>query len=778
MALTISSPTAVAYLRREGEGLAAPRVLLPREAGLPTSLTGGDLDLDGDLDLLLGTDKNVLVFDQQPGLTFGTERSRPIAGGLTGVELVDMDADGDLDVVVGKTNKNRLVVLNNDGSGEFAQLSSADVWVAPRAVSVGDLDGDGDVDVALSGVAHNGVAILWKRDERLPVLVDFAKRELPLSGEPHGATVADLDGDGIPDVATSNGSSGRVTVRKSDGGEALSSWEGYSVPNGGHLLSITATDVDGDRDLDLAIGDSRENVVKLLLNDGTGSFSDNSPGLAAGRGPRAVAAGDLTGDGAVDLLCANRDGNTVSLFLGDGNGGFAEARQLPVGSGPVGLGVSDLDADGNLDVVVPNLNSRDVTLLWGDGRGEFSPDGLLFLRGQPSYVVVSDLDADGVPDVATSNGGTQDVTVFLGTGRREFQDGLDYVTGESSYSLITADINADGEVDLVTANDRTDTVSLHLGSGDGTFGLPHCLDVGRERRFVLAGDFNQDGRADLVTTNKSANNLSLLLGATGGVLQPLELLERICTDSDFRSISARPREGDPHTVHYIVPVTPDAVLKQPLFINAELFGLPDGLVEALPDVFLDVTIERLVLRRDAREYVIGSLLRFGGTGFRTRRGHSYAFTVEVAADPEETFDAVEVAQVYQALSGAFVLRPLAYRPSTETGRARFRNLREPPFPLLRSDSTAPFRRGDVDMDGRATVRGVVLVLGYLFDRDSEIDCQKSADFNDDSCLNLLDPLALVALLFSRGESPPAPFHACGGDPMPDALGCERFAGCP
>lgn len=778
--VALRNPTRIAYRRRDGAELGEPTVLDPGETALATSLRTGDLDLDGDLDLILGTEKAVFVFGQESQGTFSPAWTRFVAGGgLTGAIPADMDQDGDLDLVLAKSNRNSLLVFLNDGAGEFPGLISNDLWFAPRAVSVGDFDADGDADVVLGGVSHRGIAVVWNRDDFTPSPLGFASSELDLSDEPHGAAIADFNDDGVLDLATSNGSSGRVTVRKSVAGEPLAGLEVFSVADGGHLLAITAADLDGDRDLDLVIADSRENDVKLLVNDGAGSYSSGPPALAAGGGPRDVAAGDFTEDGAIDLLCANRGDNTVTLWIGDGGGGFQAMSPLSVGRGPVALKVSDLDADGYPDVIVANSVSREITILWGDGGGEFSAQGLLFVRGQPSYVVVSDLNGDDAPDIATSNDAPQGVTVFLKLGGREFASGVEYPTGESSYSLITTDLDADGVLDLVTANDRTDSVSILRGSGDGTFRLPLRLDVGREPRFVLASDFNQNGRTDLITTNKSSNSLSLLLNSAGSAVDPPESLGRVCTEAGFRSISA-PFEDrvSGRVAHFVVPVSIEATLQTPVFVNANLFEPVRGLPVALPDVFLDaVAVERLVTRRAAREYVAGSIVRLASAGYQTRAGPTYAFTVHVDDDPAEALDVDEVAQVYAELTSGFLLRPLAYLPAGAAARDRLGVLRDAPFPIVSGDPTAVFRRGDVDADGRHTLGDALLVLAVLFDGKRELTCQKSADLDDDARLNLLDPLALLGLLFGRRESLPTPFHVCGADPTPDPLGCASFPDC-
>jgi hypothetical protein len=89
-----------------------------------------------------------------------------------------------------------------------------------------------------------------------------------------------------------------------------------------------------------------------------------------------------------------------------------------------------------------------------------------------------------------------------------------------------------------------------------------------------------------------------------------------------------------------------------------------------------------------------------------------------------------------------------------------------------------FRRGDVDGDGGADAGDAVRVLASLFlEAAPPLDCEKSADSNDDGRLELLDPLFLLNFLFQNGRAPPAPLLACAPDPTPDRLPCGAYPGC-
>ena len=87
----------------------------------------------------------------------------------------------------------------------------------------------------------------------------------------------------------------------------------------------------------------------------------------------------------------------------------------------------------------------------------------------------------------------------------------------------------------------------------------------------------------------------------------------------------------------------------------------------------------------------------------------------------------------------------------------------------------PFRRGDVNDDGKRNVTDAVRLLTHLFAGETRLVCPKAADVDDSGALELTDAVLLLEYLFLHGPEPPLPFLNCGIDPTPDHLQC--FASC-
>ena len=135
----------------------------------------------------------------------------------------------------------------------------------------------------------------------------------------------------------------------------------YQVGFGGQQSA--AADLDGDGMPDLAVPNLDGNTVGVLFNQGNGTFADPVY-YPAGQRPTAVAAADLNGDGLPDLTVTNQETGSVSVLFNEGKGTFSAPVNYP--TDPVGgvLLATDLsNNDGVADVAV--LTDDSVTLLLG-----------------------------------------------------------------------------------------------------------------------------------------------------------------------------------------------------------------------------------------------------------------------------------------------------------------------------------------------------------------------------------------------------------------------------
>ncbi|MHC4880502.1 MAG: FG-GAP-like repeat-containing protein, partial [Planctomycetota bacterium] len=355
----------------EGWRQTSPRTLVPRSTTVlpvgedPEQVALGDLDGDGDLDTVtvnrVANTVSVLLFDSMTGQSvrrdFGTGGS-----GATDVALADLDGNGSLDIAVSHDVAGTVTVLQNNGSGVFGTPASFGMGAAERLV-VGDFTNDMVPDIAFS-VPSGAMQILVNNGSGSLT----AGQMLVTGTAPIGIVAADFNGDGVVDLATADSGSNQVSVSLNDAGTLQPV---VTVPLMAAPSGLAAGDVDNDGDLDLIAATDGDG--QLLINNGSGVFTDQSLPLTFGSD---VAVADFNRDGNLDA--AFRSDFQITFYLGNGTGTFAEGGQRESNARFGGLAVADMDNDGRPDLAF----TRD-TDQFGDGD---STVGFL-LNGSGSYVV-------------------------------------------------------------------------------------------------------------------------------------------------------------------------------------------------------------------------------------------------------------------------------------------------------------------------------------------------------------------------------------------------------
>src|SRR5262249_37415120 len=294
----------------------------------------------------------------------------------------------------------------------------------------------------------------------------------PVGVRPEAITVADVNGDGVQDIAVVNqgtfptfASSLSVLLGNGDGSFQPAVTTPIRPGGGfGNRQSVAVGDVNGDGLPDVAVAASAFNAVEVLLGNGDGSFQKDHLVMGVGQGPTSLAVGDFDGNGALDLVTANSGSNTLSLLLGNGNGSFQNVIDLPVGAQPVAVAVHDVNGDGLPDLVSADSASSAVSVLLGNGDGTFAPaqsfaasDGSV----APSNVAVGDVNGDGLADLVLlevapgTKGLDTRLGVLLGNGDGTFQDPIVGGTQSALIGLALGDFNNDGLTDAALAESQS-----------------------------------------------------------------------------------------------------------------------------------------------------------------------------------------------------------------------------------------------------------------------------------------------------------------------------------
>lgn len=333
---------------------------------------------------------------------------------------------------------------------------------------------------------------------------------------PMAVAAGDLNGDAKPDLVISrgpeDGNPGTVGVMLNQGGGSFGGRQDYQT--GSVPADVAIANLNGDGLPDLVTTDSYIGTISLLYNTGGGNFV-----LAyqheAGYAPASVAVGDLDGDGVAELVVANSQTDTVKVFT-NYNWDFSGYRTYSTGSRPVSVAIGDLNHDGHQDVVTANVDGASVSILLNDGwsLGAKQDYGA---GNRPMDVSIGDLNGDGAPDLVTADSDVDTVSVLLNDGNGRFGAAHAYAVGSTPSSVRIADLNGDGKPDVAATNSEDGSISvlLNLGGGSGMLDAARDYRAGDGPTSLAVADLNADGRLDLAAVNTYDGSLSVLLNKPG-----------------------------------------------------------------------------------------------------------------------------------------------------------------------------------------------------------------------------------------------------------------------
>lgn len=463
-----------------------------------------DIDRDGDLDAFIGNSSGTLNFFENIG-----NKKRAVFVELTGNPLstldvgsnsdpafVDIDGDGDLDAFIGNSygSINYLKNTGNSKKPKFREQKGrknlfSDIDVGSNSsIAFVDIDGDKDFD-ALVGNDGGTIELFENTGSRKrPKFSQIIGSGNPLIGASasgnYGSNstpeLVDIDGDKDFDTFTGN-RSGTIDFFENAGNQKQANFETNPLfgEDVGSSSTPTLADIDGDRDLDVLVGNS-DGRIELFENIGGPKRPSFNKASALGN-PLSVDVGssstpsfvDIDGDGDLDAFSGNSDG-VIEFFENVGSQSNPRFSRSKISENPFqGLDVGsdsaptfvDVDGDGDFDAFSGN---SDGNIIFFRNIGSPKRPELAEIGGSPnpfngvdvgSWSKISFVDADGDRDldafIGSSDGtirlferrGTQQKPQFTErTGRKNPFDGFDF--GSSSAPAF-GDLDGDGDADVL-----------------------------------------------------------------------------------------------------------------------------------------------------------------------------------------------------------------------------------------------------------------------------------------------------------------------------------------
>lgn len=343
--------------------------------GVPTAEGMYDLcmcDFDGDkkVDVATANDNTAFISIFPNGSTPGTvsfpsKIAATIASRSLHIKCGDLNGDGKPDIVATENGtSDKIFVLRNNSSGpsNFAFSSPLIITLAgkrPKRIEIADLDQNGKPEVVITSQSTNSVMVLVNQSTLGSItFAPIAPIQIAIPGaaSTEGLGVEDLNGDGLPEIVTSQfqtNSDIYVIENKSSPGSFVAGTI-RTIAVGVPIKNIRLGDLDNDRKADIAYTKLTANEVGLLLNQST----------------------------------------PTSLT-------FAAAPGAPTDLNPWGIDFGDLDGDGKVDIAVASITKKSITIL----NNKSTPGSLSFTRFiQPTtfinrHVNICDVDTDGKPDI-------------------------------------------------------------------------------------------------------------------------------------------------------------------------------------------------------------------------------------------------------------------------------------------------------------------------------------------------------------------------------------------
>ncbi len=364
-----------------GDGTFDPPV--PYDVGeSPPHIIAADVNGDGPADLLLtirgagAAIVSVLINDGtgefEPARNYPFSTASGILPGMLGAGDLDGDGDADLVATFSSGKPTNVAILLNDGAGAFAPIAELVAGNDPAILLV-DLNGDHDLDIASVNLASDSVSIFSNDGQgRFGTAVSYSVGDFPAD-----ARAGDVDADGDPDLVFTTWPrnsvhtfSFEISILRNIGDGSFAPAETLLGERVGAPTALVLRDLDADADLDVAVsivhtapGVAVRDVM-ALLNDGAGKMSRVRRFPVTDVPPLALAEGDFNGDGRLDLIAADMPNRFAALLQVPPIGGSDACDAPATASDRDGDTIAD-DADN-----CPDSWNSDQSDSDGDGFGD------------------------------------------------------------------------------------------------------------------------------------------------------------------------------------------------------------------------------------------------------------------------------------------------------------------------------------------------------------------------------------------------------------------------
>lgn len=488
-----------------------------------TSVANGDLDGDGDQDVVMTRSSGELVFFENNGTgQFSGNQcdSEALLGQLPKASLThvdDLNGDGHMDVLVVVASYWQLYALFNNGDGSMTEplLISSEAAFTEEIVTA-DFNGDGHQDILLTQ-PYNG-AISWMENDGTGANWNTHLLVSELD-DPQGIAAADLNSDGAMDILYTEAGAGTVSWMAGEGAGTFG--DPVAVfSNLDNTTSVATGDLNNDGHLDVISASPTQKLLVWMAGDGAGSFGAQQLIFDNANGAARIQTGDFDNDGWLDVICLNTAASKIIYYPNEG-GFFEDDYQIIIDYMIDSVDLAVFDSDGDDVPDISAITPLVVATCRNAGNGVvWYPTWHSYLMVEPEAALAEDFDGDGHTDLmvtgeASGNGNAVAICYGNGTGCLNFPITLEDQIPEIR-DVIMADMDADGLEDIVLMTE--DDVRYLKRTGSTTYLDSQVAIAMTGGLYIDTGDFNGDGAADAIVDLHNSHDYQVLHNDGSGAL--------------------------------------------------------------------------------------------------------------------------------------------------------------------------------------------------------------------------------------------------------------------